>query len=109
MLHENSQKPLLPGYCRQSLQSHADPPSNAYRDAGAGVHPERLYRVLRFAVNHHCLAVVRSVGGGAPRFRNTAMSSLLREDHPNSLKAFVRPSNTMLGAYAACMVVVLAV
>ena len=46
--------------------------------------------MLRFAVNAHCLAVARSVGGGAPRFRNTAVSSLLREDHPNSLKAIVR-------------------
>ena len=61
----------------------------------AGVHPERLYRVIRYAVNHHILAVVRSVSGGAPRFRNTAMSSLLREDHPNSLKAIVRPGTAM--------------
>ena len=79
---------VLPCYC------------NASSDACAGVHPERLYRILRFAVNHHCLAVVRSVGGGAPRFRNTAMSSLLREDHPNSLKAIVRPSAAMLCAQA---------
>ena len=76
--------PVLPCCCQAS------------RCAGAGVHPERLYRVLRFAVTHHCLAVVRGAGGGAPRFRNTAASSLLREDHPNSLKAIVRRSNAML-------------
>ena len=73
---------------------------NTFRSAGAGVHPERLYRILRFAVNHHCLAVVRSISGGPPRFRNTAMSSLLREDHPNSLKAIVCPSTAMLCAQA---------
>ena len=73
---------------------------NAFCGASAGVHPERLYRILRFAVNHHCLAVVRSVGGGPPRFRNTATSSLLREDHPNSLKAIVRPCIATLCAQA---------
>ena len=52
--------------------------------------------MLRAAVNFHCLTVVRSVSGGEPRFRNNAMSSLLREDHPNSLKAIVRPCSAGL-------------
>ena len=64
----------------------------------AGVHPERLYRVLRAAVNYRCLAVVRGVTGGEPRFRNSQLSSLLREDHPNSCKAIVRPCSRCASA-----------
>jgi len=65
--------------------------------ACAGVDAERLFRVLRAAVQLGVFAVAAAPRGGragaaprAPRFRNNRLSAVLREDHPNCIKDIVR-------------------
>ncbi len=56
----------------------------------AGVQQDCLHRVLRAAVNYHCLAVAPGAWGRAARFQNNALSSLLLKDHPAHMSSFVR-------------------
>lgn len=65
--------------------------------ACAGVDAERLFRVLRAAVQLGVFAVDAAPRSGragaparAPRFRNNRLSAVLREDHPNCIKDIVR-------------------
>lgn len=67
------------------------------RRAHAGVDAERLYRVLRAAVQLGIFAVsVPPRGASAEphlrsvQFRNNRLSAVLREDHPNCIKDIVR-------------------
>ncbi len=53
--------------------------------------PDCLHRVLRAAVNYHCLAVAPGAWGRPARFQNNVLSRLLLADHPTHMKAFVRP------------------
>jgi len=54
------------------------------------VQQDCLHRVLRAAVNYHCLAVAPGAWGRAARFQNNALSSLLLKDHPAHMSSFVR-------------------
>lgn len=56
-----------------------------------GVDPDCLHRVLRAAVNYHCLAVAPGAWGRPAPFQNNTLSRLLLADHPTHMKAFVRP------------------
>jgi hypothetical protein len=56
----------------------------------AGVQQDCLHRVLRAAVNYHCLAVAPGAWGRAAHFQNNALSSLLLKDHPTHMSSFVR-------------------
>lgn len=48
-----------------------------------------MFRLLRAAVNMNVLAAAPGRRGNPPRFSNNTLSSLYREDHPNSVKAMV--------------------
>ncbi|KAK9803137.1 hypothetical protein WJX72_000092 [[Myrmecia] bisecta] len=63
-----------------------------YREiaVAVGAHPESLFRLLRAV--HAALGlfdVTSDALGSEYRFRNNAMSSVLREDHPNCMRAWV--------------------
>ena len=58
---------------------------------GADVCEERLYRVLRAAVQIGLFSAMPSKKGDADvQFKNNKRSALLREGHPNCLKSMVR-------------------
>ena len=53
----------------------------------AGVpNPDSLFRVLRLAVKYDIVAGGVDKASGKAVFWNNAMSSVLREDHPNSMR-----------------------
>jgi len=57
----------------------------------ADVCEERLYRVLRAAVQIGLFQAMPSKNGDADvQFKNNKRSALLREGHPNCLKSMVR-------------------
>lgn len=77
--------------------------------ACAGVDAERLFRVLRAAVQLGVFAVDAAPRSGragaparAPRFRNNRLSAVLREDHPNCIKDIVRHPAGALPCAVSC-------
>jgi hypothetical protein len=60
------------------------PRTGAELAASVGAHPDALARVLRLLAAHGVFA------GEGDRFRHTPASRLLRMDHPQSMRAFVR-------------------
>ncbi|BDA50119.1 Acetylserotonin O-methyltransferase [Coccomyxa sp. Obi] len=55
-----------------------------------GLNSQRLYRVLRSAVQMGILTAIRpKQKGEPPRFKNNRLSAVLREDHPNCLRQMI--------------------